>query len=178
MSLFYSDALAVSHLRLQDWIYLGVSILQAGIALFLLLLPKGLFRPPNRPWLAIWLNLTASLVGVLLTILKIHDFSPVVRTGILIIAGAGMAAIFAGFLWFCIRLWQNSQRSAGQQPAGRMNGGLANSSDTNVHLEREVRVLLADKHKIEAIRRVRELTGMGLKQAKDYVEALGVQPLR
>ena len=30
MSLFYSDALAVSHLRLQDWIYLGVSILQAS----------------------------------------------------------------------------------------------------------------------------------------------------
>jgi ribosomal protein L7/L12 len=47
-----------------------------------------------------------------------------------------------------------------------------------VHLEREVRILLADKHKIEAIRRVRELTGMGLKQAKDYVEALEVQPLR
>ena len=118
MSSFYSDALAVSHLRLQDWMYLGVSVLQASIALFLLLLPKGHFRPPTRPWLAIWLNLIASLVGVLLTILKIHEFSPVVRTGIVIVAVAGMAAIFAGFLWFCIRLRQNSGRSTGPQPAG------------------------------------------------------------
>jgi ribosomal protein L7/L12 len=89
-----------------------------------------------------------------------------------------MAAIFAGFLWFCIRLWQNSRRSTGRQPAGHTNDGPANSGDANVHLEREVRMLLVNKRKIEAIRRVRELTGMGLKQAKDYVEALEVQPLR
>jgi hypothetical protein len=124
------------------------------------------------------MNLTASLVGVLLTILKIHDFSPVVRTGSLTVAGAGMAAIFSGFLWFCIRLWQNSRHRTDRQPVGRKNDGLANSDDTNVHLERDVRVLLADKRKIEAIRRVWEITGMGLKQAKDYVEALEVRPPR
>ncbi len=38
--------------------------------------------------------------------------------------------------------------------------------------EAEVRALLAGGNKIAAIKRVRELTGMGLKEAKDYVEAL------
>lgn len=36
----------------------------------------------------------------------------------------------------------------------------------------EIRALLARGNKIGAIKRVRELTGMGLKEAKDYVETL------
>ena len=42
----------------------------------------------------------------------------------------------------------------------------------------EVSALLASGHKIEAIKRYRELTGVGLKEAKDYVDALdaGAQP--
>jgi ribosomal protein L7/L12 len=36
----------------------------------------------------------------------------------------------------------------------------------------EVSALLARGNKIEAIKRVRELTGLGLKEAKDYVEAM------
>jgi ribosomal protein L7/L12 len=36
----------------------------------------------------------------------------------------------------------------------------------------EVRALLARDNKIEAIKRVRELTGLGLKEAKDFVDAL------
>jgi ribosomal protein L7/L12 len=36
----------------------------------------------------------------------------------------------------------------------------------------EVQALLARGQKIEAIKRVRELTGWGLKEAKDYVERL------
>jgi ribosomal protein L7/L12 len=39
-------------------------------------------------------------------------------------------------------------------------------------VEAEARRLLAAGNKIEAIKRVRELTGMGLKEAKDYVESL------
>lgn len=38
--------------------------------------------------------------------------------------------------------------------------------------DREVQLALARGNKIEAIKRVRELTGMGLKEAKDVVEAL------
>ena len=36
----------------------------------------------------------------------------------------------------------------------------------------EVSALLAGGNKIEAIKRVRELTGLGLKEAKDYVDRL------
>jgi ribosomal protein L7/L12 len=39
-------------------------------------------------------------------------------------------------------------------------------------IEQEIRQLLLHRQKIEAIKRVRELTGMGLKEAKDYVESL------
>lgn len=38
--------------------------------------------------------------------------------------------------------------------------------------EQEIRQLLTQRQKIEAIKRVRELTGLGLKEAKDYVDAL------
>jgi hypothetical protein len=36
----------------------------------------------------------------------------------------------------------------------------------------DVQALLAQGKKLEAIKRVRELTGLGLKEAKDYVEQL------
>jgi ribosomal protein L7/L12 len=39
-------------------------------------------------------------------------------------------------------------------------------------VEREARAILARGNKIAAIKRVRELTGLGLKEAKDYVESL------
>ena len=38
--------------------------------------------------------------------------------------------------------------------------------------EHAVRSLLAGGNKLEAIKRVRELTGLGLKEAKDYVDSL------
>jgi ribosomal protein L7/L12 len=43
--------------------------------------------------------------------------------------------------------------------------------------DRDVRVLLASGQKIQAIKLVRELTGIGLKEAKDYVESLPSIPL-
>jgi ribosomal protein L7/L12 len=39
-------------------------------------------------------------------------------------------------------------------------------------VEQEIRQLLTQRQKIEAIKRVRELTGMSLREAKDYVESL------
>ncbi len=42
----------------------------------------------------------------------------------------------------------------------------------DVSADSEVQLALARGNKIEAIKRVRELTGMGLKESKDYVEAL------
>jgi ribosomal protein L7/L12 len=39
-------------------------------------------------------------------------------------------------------------------------------------VEQEIRQMLMQQQKIHAIKRVRELTGMGLKEAKDYVDSL------
>ncbi len=47
----------------------------------------------------------------------------------------------------------------------------ADASDGALH-DDELRALLADGQKIEAIKRVREHTGWGLAEAKDYVEGL------
>ncbi|MBA3531609.1 MAG: ribosomal protein L7/L12 [Ardenticatenales bacterium] len=38
--------------------------------------------------------------------------------------------------------------------------------------DEEIQRLVAQDKKLEAIKRVREITGMGLKESKDYVEAL------
>ena len=43
--------------------------------------------------------------------------------------------------------------------------------------EDEIRALLAKKRKIEAIKRVRELSGASLKEAKDYVDRLEQDPI-
>ncbi len=39
-------------------------------------------------------------------------------------------------------------------------------------LEAEVRLLLLKKRKIEAVKKVREMTGWGLKESKDFVDNL------
>jgi ribosomal protein L7/L12 len=43
---------------------------------------------------------------------------------------------------------------------------------TSAEIEAQARALLADGNKIEAIKLVREATGLGLKEAKDFVEGL------
>jgi hypothetical protein len=48
--------------------------------------------------------------------------------------------------------------------------GARRALDPNV--ERELQALVASQQTITAVKRVRELTGMGLKEAKDYVESL------
>ncbi|MBO9575853.1 MAG: ribosomal protein L7/L12 [Sphingobium sp.] len=55
------------------------------------------------------------------------------------------------------------------RPAGASRAGLPES---DAELEAQVRALLADGNKIDAIKLVRETTGLGLKEAKDFVEAL------
>jgi hypothetical protein len=49
-------------------------------------------------------------------------------------------------------------------------------SDANQSLPADVLEALRRGNKIEAIKRLREQTGLGLKEAKDAVEASGVMP--
>jgi len=87
-------------------------------------------------------------------------------TTTLIIIGA--AAIFAlAFVLFLRRLnWGSSpgytELTPRAAPAVRLDPAV----------ESELRELVARGQKIEAIKRVRELTGLGLREAKDYVELL------
>jgi ribosomal protein L7/L12 len=57
-------------------------------------------------------------------------------------------------------------------PASISAGRAISASPIEADVEREARALLAGGNKIEAIKRVRELTSLGLKEAKDYVESL------
>lgn len=62
------------------------------------------------------------------------------------------------------RLPQGSPREdAAAQPAVSM---------PDAALEQEIQQLLAHGQKIHAVKRVRELTGLGLKESKDYVDAV------
>src|SRR5262245_19800443 len=87
-------------------------------------------------------------------------------TSTLIIIGA--AAIFAFvFVFFLRRLsWGSSpgytELTPRAVPAVRLDPAAEN----------ELRGLVARGQKIEAIKRVRQLTGLGLKESKDYVEQL------
>ncbi len=61
-----------------------------------------------------------------------------------------------------------SQAASAGSPAGGDPGGV------NLQLGRDIHELLSAGNKIEAIRRVRERTGMGLKESKEAVERLEV----
>ena len=86
-------------------------------------------------------------------------------TTLLIIGAAALVAVVVVLL--LRRLNWGSSPGYIQLPPGAPSPGSA-PADANT----EVRALLASGDKIAAIKRVRELTGMGLKEAKDYVEAL------
>jgi ribosomal protein L7/L12 len=57
-------------------------------------------------------------------------------------------------------------------PTSSIESGATHLPLESVGADPEVHALLAAGNKIQAIKRVRELTGLGLKEAKDYVEAL------
>jgi len=61
---------------------------------------------------------------------------------------------------------RRASRAAEEAPPGR-SGGAGSLSEADLT---EVEALLARRRKIEAIKLVRERTGMGLKDAKDFVE--------
>lgn len=73
------------------------------------------------------------------------------------------ALLVIGFLLFSMfRRWGTMPTTSAPPP--QIPAELAN--------DYEIRRLLAHGNKIQAIKRVRELTGLGLKEAKDYVDAL------
>jgi hypothetical protein len=81
-----------------------------------------------------------------------------------------VAVLAAGLLIFGL----TRLRSGGRDPLEDARADLARRTTTlpSPELQAQARALLADGNKIEAIKLVREATGMGLKEAKDLVERL------
>jgi ribosomal protein L7/L12 len=83
---------------------------------------------------------------------------------LLIAVVGGMVVVFV-----LNRSWGGSlDRGSSPPPPDRRPDLLNLTGD----VEADARALLRSRGKIDAIKRVRELTGLGLKEAKDYVEAL------
>lgn len=86
----------------------------------------------------------------------------------------GAVLLVAGVLSFAAR-----KRGRGRHPLfGRLaqsqpSPSISLDPDFAEALEREARALLAQGRKIEAVKYVREYTNWGLKEAKDFVDALG-----
>ena len=98
-----------SVLSWEDQLYLVLGLLQLGLALFLLLVPprflvrrhfrRGQFQ---RPWLAIWPNLTVGLANVLLITARLWNLPSSVRTFILLVAYVSLALSFGMCAWFIL----------------------------------------------------------------------------
>jgi ribosomal protein L7/L12 len=81
-----------------------------------------------------------------------------------------VALVVAGAVLFALnRSWGSSLDRRHMPIQGVADPRVANISD---HTLREVQALVAQGNKIQAIKRLRDLTGLGLKEAKDYVDSL------
>ncbi len=89
---------------------------------------------------------------------------------LLLALGAIAVVVVLGIAVFVLaRRWSDMPARAGFTPESLR-------AEELLAPDEEIRDLLAHGKKIQAIKRVRELTGMGLKEAKDYVEALPHAP--
>jgi ribosomal protein L7/L12 len=89
---------------------------------------------------------------------------------LLFVLGACLVVVVPGIVVFVLaRRWGNMRARTGFMPE-------SSHAEELLAPDEEIRDLLARGKKIQAIKRVRELTGMGLKEAKDYVDALPHAP--
>lgn len=93
---------------------------------------------------------------------------------ILLLMGLGLLAFVFGF-WLTQR-WQQTQAHWTQAQASPPVPPLPAAPTGQGVLESQVQTLVAQKQTIAAIKLVRQRTGWGLKQAKDYVDNLVCQP--
>ncbi|MDQ5851582.1 MAG: ribosomal protein L7/L12 [Chloroflexota bacterium] len=162
-------------LSLEDWMYFGTSAALMAVGVLLMVVPARQLGLQRRPWIVVWSSLAGGLTGVLLLAARLWDLSPAAAPIILTLGSIASAASLGYSAWFFTRIWLNSRRSKMARPHAQSASTLAYTTEAPMpgpDVEREVRAILVDGRKIEAIRRVRLLTGMGLKEAKDYVESL------
>ncbi len=162
-------------LSLEDWMYFGTSAALTAVGVLLMVVPARQLGLQRRPWIVVWSSLAGGLTGVLLLAARLWGLSPAAAPIILTLGTIASAASLGYCAWFFVQIWLNSRRSKMARPHAQSASTLAYTAEAPMpgpDVEREVRAILVDGRKIEAIRRVRLLTGMGLKEAKDYVESL------
>lgn len=143
---------------------IGFALVAVGV-IMLVALPE---QPtiPGKWWLG---PLLVIGIGVLVLLLNLFQLWLVGTISGLFFAAAGVVLV-GGFLFLFSRNWEGRSRPATRPGLDQQRTGSAQLLDQNS--EHEVRTLAAQGQKLEAIKRVRQLTGMGLKDAKDYVESL------
>ena len=89
-------------------------------------------------------------------------------TATLIVAGVIVLVLVGAAAMMLRRSWGNSLDRTGAAPSMRYHS----AADIPGAERAAIRALMDGGNKIAAIKRVRELTGVGLKEAKDYVDSL------
>jgi ribosomal protein L7/L12 len=77
--------------------------------------------------------------------------------------------VFVVAFWVFHRLQQSPEKPV---KTSRVNKQQESAQSLPPYLQAEIQALLIQNKKIAAIKKVRKYTGLGLKEAKDYVEAL------
>ncbi len=89
----------------------------------------------------------------------------------------GVVIVAAVLIWYFAKRKSSKKTFTGNiddgnAPAAPRAGNHANFTPDFNDIDEEIRALMSAGEKIEAIKRVRQKTGLGLKEAKDYVERL------
>lgn len=88
------------------------------------------------------------------------------NVSLILIGAALIVVVVLLILWLLRRSWGNFPSETPRQPP------IISRSSASIENDSEVRTLIAHGNKIAAIKRVRDMTGLGLKEAKDYVDAI------
>lgn len=144
-----------------DWGDLTLAVLMIAAGLLALLVPLGRLGFAVRPWAMIVVWLPTGVLG-LLSVAARAAAQPGLVAVLLSMNLAYIAVLLVVFFW-------RRNRAAAAPPSSFEPAQFTDRS----MLERETRMALGRKgDRIAAIRRVRELTGLRLKEAKDYVDGL------
>lgn len=93
-------------------------------------------------------------------------------TLLLLVIGAFVFIVLVVLILFLVVLRRNAE-----MPLGSDFSQASSSTEGMIGADQEIRELLARGKKIQAIKLVRDQTGLDLQEAKDYVEALPSDPL-
>ena len=151
---------AVPALDTTDWLLLIMSVLMIGAGLVALVAPLHRLGMAERPWSVVFAMLPTGVLGAAVVAAQVVPAGAGVQTALLAAEILLLAVLILAAL--------HVRRRARQRQASAAPGGLIGAGELA-----EARALAASGNRIAAIRRVRELTGLGLAEAKALVDRFG-----